>query len=213
MPRSIRREKKVVWGCLSQNLMPCSLTLLGIHFRNLHKIFSTFLQKLFDIVASHEVVVNILRALATQSMMLWPLWCSHTIEPNVATRFPKPHRHSPSKLRELVQVAASHEYARCRQTVRQPDSQTTRQSVRTTFNCFHCAQLGGKQATGTTATPSSSTPIHLKSCTLVVHTICSIHLKLSRGTCNAPLCNGQCAQLLTHNCEICEICKLQFLNK
>lgn len=73
MPRSIRREKKVVWGCLSQNLMPCSLTLLGIHFRNLHKIFSTFLQKLFDIVASHEVVVNILRALATQSMMLCPI--------------------------------------------------------------------------------------------------------------------------------------------
>lgn len=84
------------------------------------------------------------------------------------------------------------------------NAQTVRQSGRTTFNCFHCAQLGGKQATGTTATPSS----HLKSCTLVVHTICSIHLKLSRGTCNAPLCNGQCsAQLLTHNYEICEICE------
>lgn len=202
-------------GCLSQNLMPCSLTLLGINFRNLHKICSTFLQKLFDTVASsHEVVVNILRALATQSLMLCPIDVHTPLSRMLPLASLNPIGIRQANCANLFKLQL---HTNAHAVARQSDSQTTRQSVRTTFNCFHCAQLGGKQATGTTATPSSSIPTHLKSCTLVVHTICSIHLKLSRGTCNAPLCttvcNGQCAQLLTHNYEICEICKLQFLNK
>lgn len=143
MPRSIRRGREG-----RQNLMPCSLTLPGINFRNLHEICSTFLQKLFDTLLQHHMMMMLLLIfyvhLPLNLNAAVPHWCSHTIEPNVATRFP-------SKLRELVQVAAAHECARCRQTVRQ--------SARTTFNCFHCAQLGGKQATGTTATPSSANPL------------------------------------------------------
>lgn len=112
------------------------------------KFAQLFLQKLFDTLLQHHMMMMLLLIfyvhLPLNLNAAVPYWCSHTIEPNVATRFP-------SKLRELVQVAAAHECARCRQTVRQ--------SVRTTFKCFHCAQLGGKQATGTTATPSSANPL------------------------------------------------------